>query len=366
MTLAAHDIPMVILRLILASAGLACFYMAVFMYTDKVGAWQNRLVDLWVEIGEGSQGLLSAQALLVKKSSGLVTSGLNWLLGDRLVSTQVVAVSFSLSFASTILLFTSADIHEDSMLTNGPDVRVLGAFGLAVAVAFSLFGCLGVRGLSTRGRPLLALAIPIASVLFAYPAFAYLSEPRGVSSGDGPIEYIAGELIFLASPAFGVLCDLMVLIVNRFVLRGMAKTGSSVTLLLGFLYNAAWVLFLGDSVAYVFRNGLGNPNLIGDPLEGAISFLSAHSFNHGFEVYISIVIALMSNLFTLFVSAGLLTIVAAALAHRLFWPLAGRTVYALYQFKILSNKALQFSTGLALLLLAFPGLEGILKRLHLL
>jgi hypothetical protein len=77
------------------------------MYENDANVWQNRLVDLWVEIGSGSQGFLSAQAAMVKKSSGLVTSWLTWLLGDKLFSAQVVAVSLSLSFASTMAFYAN-------------------------------------------------------------------------------------------------------------------------------------------------------------------------------------------------------------------------------------------------------------------
>lgn len=356
--LTAHHIPIVILRGLSVLAAMAFFYMALFMYADDAGKWQNRLVDLWVEIGSGSQGFLSAQAALVKKSSGLVTSWLSWLLGERLFSAQVVAVSLSLSFASTMAFYSSFGIVGLMEWESSVEPRY--AIATALAIGFFAFGVYGVRGLCRRFTPLLALVITVVLVALASPVGLYLYSPQEASEQGGLASLALVGLQFMIASVFGVVCDLLVLVVNRLVLRSMAATGRTSVLLLGFLYNLAWVAVLADAAVLLFRVSVGlvATNWGGDPVQGFLN-LPFFQSSAGIKYLFDVELCFTSDLFTLCVSAGVFAIVAAALSHRLIWPVVERSVYALYQWKVFTNKPLQISAGLALLVFAFPGIRTV-------
>lgn len=362
MVLTSHNIWMLILRALSALAGLGSFYLALFMYKDDADRWQNRLVDLWVEIRSGSQGFLSAQAALVKKSSGFVTSWLTWLFGERLVSIRVIAISFSLSFASSMFIFSCLSVidlvRESAWNPQHSPLEwvIFASFG----VAFFLLGSFAVRGFCPRDRPLLALMVPLTLAALASTLLFYLygwqdrNEPA-ISDSARTVE------ILLTASILCILCDLLVLIANRLVLQSMASTVKVAVLAWGFLYNLAWTAFLVDSAIYVLR---GEPSASvswpGDPI-GAILTLPFFQSERVVGLTTLILVALTSNLFTLWASACVLAIVTAALAHRLFWPAAERSVYALYQWNFFTNKPFQISAGLALLLFAFPGLRAVLE-----
>ena len=353
---AAHDIPLLILRAISALGALALFYLALFMYKDEADRWQNRLVDLWVEIGSGSQGFLSAQAALVKVSSGIVSSWLTWLLGKRLVSIQVVAVSFSLSIASSVFVALTGLIFS---IRRGRAVGTAWQIELALGVGFLLFGLYGVRWLCGRRKPLLALAIPV-TVVGMVVVFELYTSPSQIDKKVGFASLALAGVLLFSAPVVGVFCDLLVLVVNRLVLRSMATTGRVIVLLLGLLYNLAWVAFLADSTIFLLREAFGWQSWAGDPMDAFLR-LPVFQSQYGILASLIFVLGLASNLFTLCASVCLSTIVAAALSHRVFWPVAERSVYALYQWNVFTNKPLQISAGLALIVFAFPGLRDILK-----
>jgi hypothetical protein len=364
MVLTARDIPMLILRTVSVIAALVFFYMALFMYKDEADRWQNRLVDLWVEIGSGRQGFLSVPAGLVQKSSGFVTSWLTWLLGERPVSIQVVAVSLSLSYVSSMFcLYTVDGFILWSRGLNPAD------FPVVFSLCWLLFGMFGVRALCNRGKSLLALAITIALIAltcartslldFIYPPSIGLGEVYRPVEVNIPLVWVE----YLTGLAFGVLCDLFVLIVNRRVLRSMAGTSRTSILVLGFAYNLAWAVVLASStVLFLHFWVIGWRGLPGSLL-GELYLLPVFHSANGKFLFLLVLIPLTTNLFTLCASVGFLAIIVGALAHRLFWPLAERSVYALYQWKLFTNKKLQISAGIALLIFAFPGLHAVFALL---
>jgi hypothetical protein len=356
MALTAYAIPLLIGRILAVYAAAVCFYMAFFMYKNDADVWQNRLVDLWAEIAGGSQGFLSAQAALVKKSSELVSSWRIWLLGEKLVSVQVVAFSLSMSFASLMVLISTIS------LTEVPGHVLLSGISLVIAFVCLLFGLFGVKGLCKRGNPLLALVITV--ILIVLGSFL---ETLTANPWLDFIFFVFFVTIFLGASVLGVFCILLLLIVNRLILQSIAATGKVAVLLFGFVYNLAWVVFLAEAVLYWAGHEIRWPGWIKD-LMSVLFDLPAFQ-HHPDAVFVATYIlrvAPASTLFTLCASICLLIIIATALAHRLFWPVAERSIYALYTNNVFTNKKLQITVGLTILLSAFPGLDEVLKKLHVL
>lgn len=363
---AVYEVVMLSLRVIAVLAALVFFYMAFFMYPDETGAWQNRLVDLWVGISSESQGSRSVQAALLKVSSSTVNSWLTWLLGQRLVSIQVAAVSISLSFASSMFILFLGGLH--SWMNGEPPYPFSWLLLLIFGVGFSLFGLLGVRGLCERFKPPLTLAITVTMVVLAPAVGIYLTGWQSWMQGHNRLAVSALTAItLLAISAFGVLCDLLVLVANRLVLKSMATTDKLVILVLGCIYNCTCIVVLTDSTIFAFSGQVpwSIYKWTGTFIDEVLSLPIFGPFALAGKFEIVSFLALSSNLFTLLVSVAFLAIVTAALVHRMFWPVAERSVYALYQWKVFTNKPLQLSTAIALMLYAFPGLRAVVSLFRL-
>jgi uncharacterized membrane protein YfcA len=245
MVSAAYAILMLIARIFAVCVAAMCFYMAFFMYKNDADVWQNRLVDLWTEIAGGSHGLLSEQAALVRKSSMVVTHWLTWLLGERLVSLQVIAVSLLLSCASTMAILSSSALTSNRVnfwawgRQAAPPRWQLVAF---LMVMFLLFAVLGIRRLCNLGRPRLALAIAVMMGMLSF-SFMFRDHLAGDQASETMKNLVVTAIVaflMFAQTTFGVLCDLMMLLVNRLVLQSMVKTSKAVDLLAGFVYNVIW------------------------------------------------------------------------------------------------------------------------------
>ncbi|MFP5204501.1 MAG: hypothetical protein ACLGP3_11255 [Acidobacteriota bacterium] len=354
MSPASYEILVFALHCFSGAASFGFFYLALFTYPDESDRLVNRLEDLWVRIAGESQGLLVAQANLVKISSSFITQGLSWVLGARLISVQAIAVSFSLSYSS-LLILTCGQNGYSSVQTAA---MLMGSVGLFA------YGAFAVRKLCLRKMPSLALGIPLVLYLLisSYGFFQGRLDDQ-VFSYSNLMEW-AVELGFsLAALGFGVLCDLLLLVANRMILRSMSVTRKLSVLLWGFIYNLVWVGFLVASIWDALNGGRMVERIADYLVPGSSNSLILQSS----DVLSWIVAALVqaafeSNLFTLAVSTGLFLLVLVALGHRIFWPSAERLIYALYQWKVFKDRKLQIALGFALLLFAFPNLHAVVAR----
>jgi len=163
-------------------------------------------------------------------------------------------------------------------------------------------------------------------------------------------------VIALFIPLFGVACDLVLLIVNRWLIRAMAETDRIRVLVLGFLLNLILVACLAD--LSLFAIGVTLHHATRDPMGLLSSFAIFQGDSGKFLAR-----AFLTNMFTLIASSSVLIVMAVACCHRVLWPFAERSVNALYEWNIFTNKPLQVAIAVALLRFASPALRPIVAFL---
>ena len=337
---------MLFLHCIFAIVGMIFLYMAAFMYEDERGNQQNRLVNLWVKVKEREETSLSRQLALVRYSAQIAGLGLNRILGERLFSLWTFTVSFSLSIASGCLFFGYMISRVNVRLTP-----------LAAGGVFLFYGLVVAPNLFKKRRGWLAICLlsSLFGIILLFMTIVPFSGHQ--SSLQWVIENGLFYSAFLTLPIlFGVVCDVVLLAVNRLLAARMSSTTKATTLLWGALYNLLWSVFLADTLRFIFLSGEDR-----DPLLSFVNSFVSSFGNDKYTAELAVVLAISTNLFTLLASSLFFIVTGVAFGHRVRWPVAGRLLNALYEWKIFANKTVQLSIGLGCLVFAIPQAGTILK-----
>lgn len=340
---------LICLRCIFAVVGVTLLYMAMFMYEDERGNQQNRLVSLWITVKQREEKSLNSQTVLLKQAARLASVGLERILGKSLFSLWTFVVSASLSLAS--VFFVRAATREI-----GDAPRYLLIFG----AVFLLYGLIVAPELCRRGNPGLAVTslVVVCAIAIACNSWV-LARSYGFSFSQGLQDSTQLVIpIFAVCVAFGVCCDVLILAVNRVLVDSMATSSKGITLAFGVLYNLIWSVVLADTLRLIKSTQVDR-----DPLSHLISSLS-HSTSVWESIFRATLItyAMSTNVFTLLASLSVFIVTLFALMHRLLWPVLGRLINAMYEWKILTSRTVQLSVGLACLVFAIPQFGALLKH----
>jgi hypothetical protein len=331
-----------LVRTLCAGLGLTFLYMAMFMYADERGNQQNRLVSLWIKVKQKEETSLDTRAAVIKYSSEIAAFGLDRFLGKRLFSIWTLSVSASLSVASELFVLVAIG-H-----TGAPGLAC--SFGLAL-LTYGLFVAPSLFRKQEFLYSLLAVVLLIIllssllryEIFFANPPWDRVSE---VGDWWDLFSFVSTAIVF------GALCDMLLIAVNRLLVKAMAESASRAFLYLGILFNLLWTLAIADSLridARWFQLPLA---------ERGIYWIFGHlGMSRMTDVAIS------SNWFTLVASSSALVVTGAAVVTPLLWPMLGRIVNALYEWEIFTNKKLQLSAGISFLTLAFVPMGTLLKAI---
>ena len=297
----------------------------------------------------------------MKESAGTAVERMKWLLGDKLISMQVVVVSLSLSIASIGIFFGMFTFRNPPFRRSGTILVISGGLHL-------LYGLLAARVFFRKGRRFIPLVLMLiltslctlfyVADFFAASLLSFLREP------DGRAILILTLVWGLGAAAFGFVCDFLLLAVNRLLIDAMARTNRKTRLVLGLAFNLLWFFVLIESLRFMLY---ANPTNKHDPFLALLSHLLGPVLERklGFVVHGAILIGLWSNVFNLIASCSVLLVFLAALFHRLFWPLAGRAIFALYEWRVFTNRTFQLAASVAFLSYAFPWLDPALKMFKL-
>jgi uncharacterized membrane protein YsdA (DUF1294 family) len=335
-------------RAVAGLLGAAFLYMALFMYQDERGKQQNRLVNLWIAVAEREASALSAHAALIRRSSQLALAGFQDLFGDRLLTLRTLAISLALSLCSNTLV--SATDKEFTF----PAIPIT-----LFSLVFGVYGVYGAPELFRRKRPRAALVL-LGCLLLLYQLVLVRMDMADSKEtlGTDAVDFVA---ILIISCSFGLVCDLLLLTVNRTLLRLMAKTTSAALLFAGMAYNLLLAVVLADSLRYIY-SGYRGPARSGDPLFVLFDRMTSTD-SLGGDIILGIITAwaFSTNFFTMLTAASVVLVLVAALVHRFTWPLLGRTVSAIYAWEILSSRKVQFSAAAACLLFAVPRFSSLFR-----
>ena len=75
--------------------GCATVFVALFMYEDEEGKWQNRIDELWLAIDDRARITGRKAVALLNKMSDIVTAGLDRVFGHRLLFFRSIGASTS-------------------------------------------------------------------------------------------------------------------------------------------------------------------------------------------------------------------------------------------------------------------------------
>jgi hypothetical protein len=324
-------------RAISAIVGFSFLYMALFMYQDQAGKIQNRLVNLWVRVSAKHEAFLGRQAVIIKTSSDIAELGLNWLLGDKLISLQFVVISFCMSIASLGWLFSSYLMYGSTDSDADADTYAL----VAIMVWSSLqliYGLFAARFLFKKGRPIIATAL---FVVFFGISSAVLVRGWILNLGFDAWDF---TLFSVGASIIGLVCDFVLLAGTRLILRLVSRTTANRVLLLGLSFSIVWLYILLDSTLVLVFNIHGSR----DPLSRAL-----HALSGADDFSFIVALGTFTNLFNVLAASSLMLVILVVLFHRIFWPSAARVIYALYEWKIFANRTLQITAAVAFLSFAF-------------
>jgi hypothetical protein len=344
----SHALPNVP-RIISAIIGFSFLYMALFMYQDQAGRIQNRLVNLWVRVNARHEEFLSKQSTLIKSSADIAEMGMRWLLGEKLISLQFIVISSCMSIASMGLIIGMAFYR---LMNIAPLLYVATVSG----VLHFFYGVFAARFLFRKGRPILASALLLALFSLSSAAIVWSIKDGNTLQLDVWLSFVFFAAL-LGVAAIGSVCDLILLLGSRVLFRLMSRTSASAVLFLGLCFSLIWLYVVLDGVLVV----VFDTARLGDPFSRLFDVIDKEDSSG--IAYPLLGFGLTTNLFNILAASSVVLILLVVLFHRIFWPSAGRVVYALYEWKIFADRKLQLAGAITFLSFAFPWVGRILKSL---
>jgi hypothetical protein len=350
-----EHVAVVCLRFVFALVGMTLLYMAMFMYEDDRGKQQNLLVNLWVKVKEREEESLGRQATVLRFAAQIASSGMNRTLGDQIWSIWSLVVSVSLSLSSVYFVFFVLIVMGQSGYSKQSEIKFL-----CTAIVYFAYGLYLAPRIFRSGKRLHKVLGIVFLCIIVIGASGWIDS----NSFGGFVMSISGlraglwELVPIVG--FGAACDVLIIALNRKIIRIMANSASRAWLFFAFVSNLVCCLFIGYTTirfARVFISGFGDPFVV----------WLCHLMNIGtrggrLKVTEMLSGAASTNLFTMLVVSSFLLVTVAALMHRLLWPIVGRSLNALYEWEILKSRTTQFTLGIGCLVFAIPQLGAILKQ----
>lgn len=324
---------MSVLRIIAIIVGLVLVCSATFLYQDENCVIQSKLEELWVRIQDRQKRSISVHVAFTQVVAGLTNSALDRILGTKLISLQSVGVSLCYSYASFLMLLLYFDRHvvlERSVLFDN------------INVAFYVL--LGTFPLLNLKRRTLFLKLWFV-VIFVSFIFGDLFEYWFILKYSWPdaLSLILETKFFYLGLLIGIGSDILFIMVLRRLLRyGTVSTSfPRLIAIAGICTFCVLVLFLGP-IVYEER-------------------LSSFEAIYESDTHFTIWVAVTSNLCISLIGATFVLLGLMLIAHRIFWPMISRPLYALQDLEIERRKVFLKWVGVTLLVFGLG--EGKLAQI---
>jgi hypothetical protein len=306
-----------------------CLYAGSFLYEDEMGKIQNKLEEWWAKLDDARLGAVSRHTAFTRVLAAFEAQVLERIYGRHLISLRAFGVSQCLSLGSMGAAALVA-------LILGPTVRPHGAPLSDNSVT------LGFAALFTALFIVLAALPTILKPKWLVVWFAAVEVtvwgPIVLMSNVGQSERAR---ILAVALAFSFACDVMFVVVTRWMVQYAASMDKTWKIILIILANALLGLLLFIAPLYPLKNWYHIAKQPGRILRVPMGYIAA-----GLVAAFNWVNVLLAALF------GLLALLV--LAHRLFWPMINRPLYALQSLGIARRQKLVTSAGISLL-----GVAGI-------
>ncbi len=319
------DLFLLCLRILAGTSGLLLIAAAAFLYEGEEKQVQSVLEDWWVQIDDLAQAAVSRHQAFYAGLAAFTEGTLARLLGPNIFCLKAFRRVFFVQGAIFCFMFAwqLSYLRDMALLGGAPSSSILGS-------------CLAIAPLS--GAVLLNFGM-LSSVRFA------LREASRAAYGRVrwlkllfPVVAMILSLVLVMPLSVGM-SRIMTAICNSDLSSESTSSGDSTFA----------VVTLGVGLA-------GGGDQIAEAISTSCSWFSAPAVISGMIVLLSLTGLLPTVIY--FVSLFVLV------AHRLFWPLPNRLLYAVQRFRLLENRRTSWQIGVALLVTAGAPWESAMRALE--
>jgi hypothetical protein len=308
-------------RALAGLVGCLCFYLALFMYEDEEGVWQDRvdeLIDtLWIAIHDRARITGSTAAALLNKMGETSLRFLDRLFGHPISLIKLIAISSNISVGGSFISLAYSDYADPGQPAPHP---VRGVMFILTAICF--FSLAALSGKTSRIWALIALGPP--AILIAVLTYMWAAQ----------------SVVF----GFSLLVDYLALTIIRKLFSEIASSLSliKITLIMAILLVFAILVTFGPLQLWRATYWLY-------ALAWILLGLEIASLNLTTALFCSIPVILLTGIFL----------------HWCLWPILSRIIYSLSRHKVITNRKALLSLGTLCLVFAFRlehvGAKEILK-----
>jgi hypothetical protein len=319
-------------RFVAFLVGLLAYYIAFFMYKDEQGKWQNRIEKLWAASNQERQSGTKAYVFFSKVAT-MVTRSFNYIFGKRLFSFQFVGTSICWSLA-TMLLFALLALQAKRLLGRLDLPTDFWHAELVVLITGLLFLFLAILPSLWHSRWAVALSLLPADFVFFGFLVALLLRTHSLKPQNWAL--VLGLVL-------GLLSDVLLVALVRFTVRWVSVKASALRIGLAIVIQLSVVYFLI-----------------------LVPFAIPATFPDDFRQSVGLMSLLIMgglNIFTAFASLTFVLSLLLLLLHRALWPVLGRLVNLLYEYKVIRNRKVMVWIGTGCFIFACPWMHPTVKSI---
>jgi hypothetical protein len=225
--------------------GVFCVLTAIVLYPDEEGRIQSKFEDFWIRVDDFKNSALTRHAAFLTQVAKLETQFLNRLFGHKLISSQSIGVSFSLS----LLTFSILGLATLGYASKVEDIRSMFLrFYLSLLIVSLLVGVTSIfvrRRQNTR-------TIAIASAIILVPFFIFKFNPNL----DPARAEVSANVLYLAVGGFA--CDVAFVALTRRFVMWTGEMTSTVKVMGTIVLNVFLALCLMAPLLFSFINALSH------------------------------------------------------------------------------------------------------------
>jgi hypothetical protein len=313
--------PVMLEFLICGSLGCLLISWSAFLYETEERQIGDALATWWVVLEDMSQSSVSRSVVFINRLSLTITSWLDSVFGENLLSSRAIAASICLSTSAFLLLGAVALIAVH--MYEWPAMSVV---LLLAAIAF-------VAAVTARFRFLRY----VVSSLTCVAIILMIASP--ILQLDRGGVFNAGTQLGFALAA-GILADIGVIVGTRYLARRGAVAQRS-----------KWPVITAIACAALAFIVFAAPLMIAR-LPGVDKWWVG-----------ALAIFGLTNLYAAIIAASFVMLAISFVLHRLLWPIINRPLYAMHRFRIFEKRKLLFFAGVTLLAIATPRSVEVLDRI---
>jgi hypothetical protein len=319
------------------SVGGTILAAAWLLKEDEEGRVTNWLEEKRKAAAARRDQTLSRAAIYIQSLASVVTDLLTTVFGKRLVSIHAIFVSGLLSLVSIISVIVVMEIftgpHDD---TGGPYMRYILA-SLALVLLASTIAC--IRYSSSK------IAKILERILLAGVIVSYIGGYIWILSHSHHLDDIVSYSLIMLGSVLSIGIDISFIMVMRWVFqRADAANGIRAVLLLLLVTTSLLAIIIVGTVSLTLYIRHTNMTM-------SETFYMPHTFGVR-DVVLDLAevtsFAGASCVFNILLSCSILIICLVITFNALVWTFVDRNIYSFNRHKLLTNKRLLWSAGIAI------------------